>query len=804
VNTLAEGLKTFVNALLDALGAALTFLLDAYQKFINLLFTLLELIAGGLRKILKGLYNLALAAKESPSHFMGQLQEEFLGMNLSDPLPFERSEHPPASYFKPPVEGESDIPEVLMKDSLSANDIDVAAISETFGPELMQDFMTNVSDGGQMEFGGSGDDELEMLKEAYGVEEAKLAALEGEADAGAESYPYAHLADDPQARADAELADFLSNSPTPSGDKASEGNQADTSSVPEEAKIGPFTTAQRFHYVKTMMVKGISDWWQKNQVAIIAGIVAAIVIGVAAIILSGGAVLSLIPPLLQVLGAIFMGAALVKAGQYLKGFLTKAWPGEGGIAAGAKDFARALVIVVVELIFILLFDLNTVLKAAKAGLKGSLKMAAQGAKNTTKALLGAGRKTLVNTGRNTLKVGRGLVNVGAGGTKLTVSGLKNGFSRGVKTVQDLIGRIKSNLSFKKFRIRRQGRWFKLEGKLNPWVLLASGEITQVDNVKGIDGVVLSNTDEATDLVRALQGDEALKTNFSSLVNDLDPSSIDDVIKGLDNVPPGNLAANLKFLDSIKDNPGMLTAWKVSSNTSLGTDVSWLGRIDGWLGDGVSQTKISSLLDELEELTPLKNSVEGQPKTTTTLREAFESGEINIKAWERINDGAPTLKANASKYYHYLQKMSKYANEIDNGGTVKYYRVQTNHPRSKILTVNASDGTMNFNKLDAALNISTDTIEHAEYYFKLKASSKPPYNEPQIIEFEVPKWLDVEIKTSSIPQDGARNNPLNPKGELPKVVDPNQPGDPFELTSYYHELLSMGYVQGSASVIKSSK
>ena len=190
---------------------------------------------------------------------------------------------------------------------------------------------------------------------------------------------------------------------------------------------------------------------------------------------------------------------------------------------------------VVELIFILLFDLNTVLKAAKAGLKGSLKMAAQGAKNTTKALLGAGRKTLVNSGRNTLKVGRGLINLGAGGTKLTVSGLKNGFSRGVKTVQDLIGRIKSNLSFKKFRIRRQGRWFKLEGKLNPWVLLASGEIREVDSVKGTDdvvrnvgetgsfgvkgsdeiveGMLIGNADEASDLVRTLQNDEALRNAY---------------------------------------------------------------------------------------------------------------------------------------------------------------------------------------------------------------------------------------------------------------------------------------------------
>jgi len=245
--------------------------------------------------------------------------------------------------------------------------------------------------------------------------------------------------------------------------------------------------------------------------------------------------------------------------------------------------------VVVELIFILLFDLNTVLKAAKAGLKGSLKMAAQGAKNTTKALFGAGRKTLVNSGRNTLKVGRGLVNIGAGGTKLTVSVLKNGFSRGVKTVQDLIGRIKSNLSFKKFRIRRQGRWFKLEGKLNPWVWLASGEIREVDSVKGtddvvrnvgetgsfaakggdevIEGVLIGGTDEASNLVRSLQTDQVLKNNFDDLIEEIGSSNAGDLIRNLDSIANRSQTLNNQITNLIKStNPKKVDVLESISNS----------------------------------------------------------------------------------------------------------------------------------------------------------------------------------------------------------------------------------------------
>jgi len=75
----------------------------------------------------------------------------------------------------------------------------------------------------------------------------------------------------------------------------------------------------------------------------------------------------------------------------------------------------------------------------------------------------------------------------------------------------------------------------LEGKLNPWVLLASGEIREVDSVKGTDdvarqigetgsfgvkgsdeiveGMLIGNADEASDLVRTLQNDEALRNAY---------------------------------------------------------------------------------------------------------------------------------------------------------------------------------------------------------------------------------------------------------------------------------------------------
>jgi len=375
-------------------------------------------------------------------------------------------------------------------------------------------------------------------------------------------------------------------------------------------------------------------------------------------------------------------------------------------------------------------------------------MAAQGAKNTTKALLGAGRKTLVNSGRNTLKVGRGLVNVGAGGTKLTVSGLKNGFSRGVKTIQDLIGRIKSNLSFKKFRIRRQGRWFKLEGKLNPWVLLASGEIREVDSVKGTDNVVrnlgetgnfaakgsdkvlegalVSNLDDASAFVKAMQKNVELRNNVSVMLKELDPSVAGDVLKGLNNVPAKRIDQVLKLIDDVQDNKSI------------------------------------------------------------------------IKAWEKIKAGGIDDITDQSDYIQTLLKMAKYQEEIASGstGTVKYYRVQTDFYLSKALSV--KDKNLVFNKIDGTLYISTTSKEHALYYAASKAKKG---NKVEVIEFEVPKVIDNKMKEALIPQHKAGDNLLNPDGNLPQVVDSTTPGDPFGLPTKWQQEILEHHIKGSAKRIK---
>ena len=230
--------------------------------------------------------------------------------------------------------------------------------------------------------------------------------------------------------------------------------------------------------------------------------------------------------------------------------------------------------------------------------------------------------------------------------------------------------------------------------------------------------------------------------------------------------------------------------------SLKADVFWLSKFNGWITDGVSQAKINKIASELETGTPLTSSLSTEPFSTSTLKEGFESGIINFTAWEKINDGIPSLQNNTSKYYHYLRRMSRYADEVDNGGVVKYYRVQTQHPGSHILAVDANNNLI-FNDPSRALNLSTDTRSHANYYFDEKLMNG---DTPYIIEFEVPKSLDVDIKRSAIPQDGATSNIFNDDGLLPKIGDPNQPGDPFELTSLYHNLISFEYITGSAKIV----
>jgi hypothetical protein len=177
---------------------------------------------------------------------------------------------------------------------------------------------------------------------------------------------------------------------------------------------------------------------------------------------------------------------------------------------------------------------------------------------------------------------------------------------------------------------------------------------------------------------------------------------------------------------------------------------------------------------------------------------FLKTEIGIKAWGKVNAGGIKDFVQQSGYIKTLEKVAKYQDEALAGssGTVKYYRVQGGAgtgTSQELLTLEAN-GNLTFNTTSNALNLSTTTREHADYFIQCCRPGG------KIIEFEVLKSFDIQMKQAAVPQYKSSQNLMNSTGTAPKIVDPNQPGDPFELTSYWHKLLQQNYISGSAKLI----
>lgn len=102
-----------------------------------------------------------------------------------------------------------------------------------------------------------------------------------------------------------------------------------------------------------------------------------------------------------------------------------------------------------------------------------------------------------------------------------------------------------------------------------------------------------------------------------------------------------------------------------------------------------------------------------------------------------------------------------------------------------------DGTISISNHNSNISVSIDNGEHSQYFL-----SKRPGGE--IVEFDIPKWMDDFIKETEIPQHGYRTNPLNQGGSAPKLVDPNMPGISYELPAPWIEWLEE-YAQGARIV-----
>jgi hypothetical protein len=468
IDQLATLLKTVVTTLLDAIGTAIKALIDVFAAIISAILTVIEFLAVGWVKIMIGIANLVQAAMQAPGQFTGQVTEELMGTNTTEalaneyPVPpvVEKASTPQSDTLADAPVGNAQEPaspnEALMaRSAYTAADFDVPVVrGENFGPELTAEIAAL----------GEGDHEIASFDDdQHGIAAIKAEVMSGQTPETATKE--APATESPAPEAEATVGNGTAD---PNRDRFTPDGQG---------MVGPFSVGERTKFVATQMLTGIKSWFADNWPVIVAALVGIIAGAILANILTGGAIMAALPLVMQLVGAYFAAEALANMAKYFGLYLGKSFP--GNIAGGAMSLARALAIGSIELVFTLLFGgkaaLKTAKNVAKTASKGGVKAVAKGAvaaakngvKSTVKAVgdLGKVAKTGFKTaGKNIVK-----------GGKFALNGLKSGFASGVKNVRTLAEKLKE-LRFNKFRISvRSSRW-QLEGKVNPWVLIANGPL----------------------------------------------------------------------------------------------------------------------------------------------------------------------------------------------------------------------------------------------------------------------------------------------------------------------------------------
>jgi hypothetical protein len=246
------------------------------------------------------------------------------------------------------------------------------------------------------------------------------------------------------------------------------------------------------------MFKGIKKWFACNWGKLVLGAVGVLLGAILLNVLTGGAIMAALPLIMQVVAAVTLVTAVGRVLSYLGDYLGKGWAGD--LVAAGTALARGIAIAAIELVFALLFNLGSVIKALKGGLKGA-----------ARALAGAAKQTIVSG----VKAVKGLGKVAVSGFKaavkngkLLVKGVTSGFARGAKSLKSLASRLWQRMPFKKFKITFERGWFRLYGWLNPWVLLANGRIEKIpgDGRKELGDIVKVAGQKRAGVVIGIVGD----------------------------------------------------------------------------------------------------------------------------------------------------------------------------------------------------------------------------------------------------------------------------------------------------------
>jgi hypothetical protein len=484
VNAAADALKAACDKILDAVAAGLDFALGLLQKAVLFYIELYEKLVMLLLDVLERIGNLVSAAKQMPDHFFGQVSEEVLGMDLTQPLPMERLKPlEPAEAAKAGGDAGAIEPadaRAVTKSEMPSEqlELDQPPLEEDLEPELLDQF--DPQEGKEVELGERTGPEFGLApaqEAAMGLPVAPGQATESNEPAGAAPALAAG------AGTDGGLEQFKQNQDEDPCAAQPHVEAAGPSQIPEEMKIGPLKPLERGAYMLDQMVKGIKKWFACNWGKLLAAAVAVLLGAILLNVLTGGAILAALPLIGQVVTAVMAVAAVARVLSYLGDYLVQGWG--GAIAAAAKALARAIAIAAVELIFALLFNLKAVMKALKGGLKGAVKAGAAAAKAT----LVTGVKATRSLGRLGVQAAKTAVKNG----RLILTGLRSGVMRGARTIKEFVARLWKNLRFKRFKIVFRRGWFFLLAEVNGWIVVMKGRLkgqlrkvdkAQTDAVKG--------------------------------------------------------------------------------------------------------------------------------------------------------------------------------------------------------------------------------------------------------------------------------------------------------------------------------
>ncbi len=413
VNEAAEMLKKATDAILDFVASTLDSVLGLVQSIQNaILIVVGMIITGEIVELIRHIGYLIDAAKTVPDQFETAALEELLGGNLDEPLS--------------PME--------LMQAGI---------IPPHAGPEASGQSAT--ADASQLPIPPWGEHNIGVDEIDHNMElSPELAGDLVEKTQGDGELELASSQD--QSRSMGAVMSEVS----PTG--ATKEGATEEVKYPDDG-LNPRKRAE----IKWQMMKeGISKWWSDKWPTVLAGAAAALLGFIALNIVTGGAITAALPAIMGVIGPLFVGVTVLKLAGNVKDYVSQGWNGQ--IRPAGKSLAKGLAAGAIELISYLTFKAGgAALKGAKALAKGGVKLAKAGL-NLAKAGLKAvarGVKFIIEKG------------------KILFRGISRGFAKTFTSIKNFGEGLLSHLRFRKFRIRRTGLTFTLEGYINPWVPLAN-------------------------------------------------------------------------------------------------------------------------------------------------------------------------------------------------------------------------------------------------------------------------------------------------------------------------------------------